>query len=527
MSETDSSTTAAGGAGAAREDRGAHEPSPLRSARVRRIVTAYTVNRLGTWFGFLALSIAVYDHTHSAVAVAGTLLAGQVLPAFLVPALVARVETSSHRGALSSLYLFEAITALALAGVVAWHFALVAVLVLVALDGTAALAASALLRAAAARAAREFAAQRAQGTGTARTAGAAREQAGAVGSAAAEIGTAAGKLPAHTYAGEAGIALTSGESGLAASGLAADEAIPAGALNTREAAAVEAERRANAALNIGFAITFTLGPALAGPTVAALGAPAALLIDAATFVACGALLLDLAPRAEDAETASVRSRLRAAWEHISDAGTLRRLLLVQAVALAFFEFSPPIEVAYAKSSLGAGDGGYGALLAVWGLGAAIGSVLFARSIKRSLGVLLSASTLAIGIAYLGWALAPTLAIACAAGVLGGIGNGVQWAALISAVQRLTPERLHAQLMGAVEAIGAISPGVGYALGGWIAAGGSPRLALLVAGMGSVVCTFAFVYLRLGALGAPAPSTSSTPARARTAQAARETEPERA
>ncbi|HEY2535560.1 MAG TPA: MFS transporter [Solirubrobacteraceae bacterium] len=449
-------------------------PSPLRSPAVRRIVSAYTVNRLGTWFGFIALSIAVYDQTGSAVPVAALLLAGQVIPAFLVPVLVARVETSTHRGALSRLYLFEAAATAGLAAVVKWHFTLPGVLVLVALDGTAALAASALLRAAAARAAREWSYEQHATTSPPAT-----------------------DLPAQTYAGQAGIALATGESGLASSGLIADRE----GGNAREAGAQEAERRANAAINIGFAITFTLGPAIAGPTVAAFGVPTALLIDVASFLVCGAMLVDLTPHVQDAETASVRDRLRAAWEHISSASTLRRLLVVQAVALVFFEFSPPIEVAYAKSTLHAGDGGYGLLLGAWGLGAAIGSIVFARSVKRSLGLLLSASTLAVGIAYLGWAAAPSLAPACAAGLIGGIGNGMQWAALISAVQRLTPERLHAQLMGAVESIGAISPGIGFALGGAIAALASPRSALLVAGIGATASTIAFVRLPLGGLTA--------------------------
>jgi predicted MFS family arabinose efflux permease len=439
---------------------------------VRRIVFAYTVNRLGTWFGFIALSIAVYDHTASAVAVAALLLASQVLPAFLVPALVARVETSPHRGALSSLYLFEAVATAALAAVVMWHFTLAAVLVLVALDGTAALAASALLRAAAARAAREWSYDR-----------------------HAQTMPPPVNLPAQTYAGQAGIAVASGESGLTAGGFAADGA----SVDAREASAQEAERKANAAINIGFAITFTLGPAMAGPTVSAFGVPIALLIDVASFLVCGAMLIDLTPHVQDAETSSVRARLRAAWDHITNARTLHRLLVVQAVALVFFEFSPPIEVAYAKTTLHAGDGGYGLLLGAWGLGAAIGSIVFARSIKRSLGLLLSASTLAVGVAYLGWAIAPSLAPACAAGVIGGVGNGVQWAALISAVQRLTPERLHAQLMGAVESIGAISPGIGFALGGGIAAVGSPRTALLVAGVGAIASTVAFVRLPLAGL----------------------------
>lgn len=462
--------------------------SPLRSPRLRRIVAAYTVNRLGTWFGFIALAIAVYDHTHSDLQVAGLLLAAQVIPAFLVPALVARVETSVHRGALSQLYLFEALATAALAAVVTWRFTLPAVLLLVALDGTAALAASALLRAAAARAARAWSDEQLELEQTAQT------------HARAEMpppDTYAAKLIGAPEVDANGQPAQNGESP-SPGGWTAD-GLPSTLGQERECRAAEAERRANAAINIGFAITFTLGPALAGATVSALGVATALLIDVASFLVCGAMLFDQTPHAEDAETSSVRARLREGWAHIASAPKLRMLLLVQAVALVFFEFSPPIEVAYAKSSLHAGDGGYGVLLGVWGLGAAIGSIVFARSIKRSLGLLLSAATLAIGIAYLGWAVAPTLVIASVAGLIGGVGNGVQWAALISAVQRMTPDKLHAQLMGAVESIGAICPGVGYAAGGAIATGASPRTALLVAGVGATASTVGFVRLRLGGL----------------------------
>jgi MFS family permease len=408
--------------------------SPLRHQELRRIIAGYTVNRLGTWFGFIALAVVVFDHTQSAIAVAGLLLASQVLPALLVPALVARVEASTRRGELSKLYLFEAATTALLIVLVKWHFSLPGILVLVALDGTAALAASALLRAAAARSARDW---------------------------------------------------------VRSSNPGAEEA-------TLAELATDAERRANAALNIGFAVTFTLGPALAGLVVPTLGASAALLIDLVSFTICAALLIDLRPHVEDAETESVRARVRAAWQYITEAQVLRRLLLTQAIAFIFFEFSPPIEVAYAKVSLHAGDKGYGVLLGVWGLGVALGSVVFARSIDRSLKVLLTGSTFAVGFAYLGWTVAPTLALASAAGFIGGIGNGVQWAALISAVQRLTPDRMQGRLMGAVESLGAIFPAFGYVLGSVITMAASPRIALLVAGVGVSICTIAFLRIPLDA-----------------------------
>jgi hypothetical protein len=407
-----------------------------RSPRLRRIVSAYTINRLGTWFGYVALSIVVFDQTHSAIAVAALLVGGQVLSAFLVPALVARVESSSAPSRLSALYLFEAVVTAGLAFVVSAHFSLPLVLVLVAVDGTAALAASALLRAAASRCAR----------------------------------MSVRDMPIAAQA--------------------------------REAAAVEAERVANAAMNVGFAITFTLGPTLAGITVPALGATTALLIDVVSFLVCGALVLDFKPDAEDADAMSVRDRLRAALEHIREVPTLRRLLTIQTIALIFFTFSGPVEVAYAKVSLHAGDGGYGVLVGVWGLGVTIGSLIFAKSVNRSLRLLLSAATLAVGLAYLGWSLAPGLLVACVIGLIGGVGNGVQWASLISSVQKLTPQRLQGRMMGAVESVGAIAPAIGFSLGGAVTALSSPRWAFFVAGVGATLSTLGFLRLRIG-VAAPA------------------------
>ncbi len=410
--------------------------SPLRSAKLRRILAAYTVNRLGTWFGLVALSLAVFDHTHSALAVAALLLAGQALPAFVVPVLVARVEASRRGSELSGLYFFEAVATAALA-VLLWHFWLPAILLLVALDGTAALAASALLRAEVARAARE------------------------------EVEVQPG------YATRA------------------DERL--------QADVQEAERKANAVLNVAFSATFVLGPALGGAVVAAAGAPAALFIDVGSFLICGAMLVDLHPHVEEAGSASVRARLHTAWKYINDVPALRTLLLAEALALVFFEAGAPIEVAYIKATLHAGDRGYGLLLAVWGVGAVLGSLVFARSVRRGLGVMLSAGTLAVGLAYIGFAAAPSLAPACLAALLGGAGNGVQWASLISAVQRLTPPRLQGRMMGAIESIGALSPAIGLSLGGALVALSSPRGAFLTVGLGATAITVAFVRLSLQGL----------------------------
>ena len=409
--------------------------STLRSPRLRRIIGAYTVNRLGTWFGLIALSVAVFDHTHSALAVAALLISGQALPAFAAPALAARVEASPRRGVLSGLYLFEGLVT-ALLAVLLWHFWLPAILLLVALDGTAALATSGLLRAETARAAREQAQE-----------------------------------DWHTEGGDEDL----------------------------EAFAQAAERRANATLNIAFSATFMLGPALAGVVVAAGGASAALFIDAASFLICGVMLLDLSPHAEEAVEMSVRERLRAALQYVNGVPLLRALLITEAIALVFFNSAGPIEVAYAKVTLNAGDRGFGLLLGVWGVGVVIGSFVFARSPKRGLGTMLTGGTLAMGFAYIGFAAAGSLEVACIAAVIGGVGNGVEWASVISLVQRLTPPALHGRLMSAVESISALSLALGLSLGGALVALSSPRAAFLVVGIGATAMTLAFLRLVLSGL----------------------------
>jgi len=113
--------------------------------------------------------------------------------------------------------------------------------------------------------------------------------------------------------------------------------------------------------------------------------------------------------------------------------------------------------------------------------------------------MLTSGTLAMGLAYIGFSVAGSLEVACVAAVLGGLGNGVEWASVISIVQRLTPPALHGRLMSAVESIGALSLALGLSLGGALVALSSPRGAFLVVGIGATAMTFAFLWLVLSGL----------------------------
>src|SRR4051812_23925353 len=256
-------------------------------------------------------------------------------------------------------------------------------------------------------------------------------------------------------------------------------------------------RRGNALFNIGFTAAGALGPAIAGLVVAHAGVSTALWADAASF-AVAALLLAGAralPAAERAEGGWV-VRLRAALGYVREQRLLSGLLLAQAVAMVFFFAVVPIEVIYAKDTLSAGDSGYGWLLAAWGAGMILGGFLFAAAQQMRIQIVLAAGTLAVGAAYLGLAAAPTLAVACAISVVGGIGNGVQWISVVQMVQELTSSGMQARVLGLLEAIGAALPVVGFLAGGALTAAASPRTAYSAAGVGVLgVLLFAFLRMR--------------------------------
>ena len=107
------------------------------------LMLAYTLNELAWSVGTLALSILVYQRTGSALGSTGFFLLSQVVPGFVAPLLVPRLEPLAPHRLLPVLYWVEAV----LFAVLAWltsRFDLVPVLVLVLVDGVVALTARSL-----------------------------------------------------------------------------------------------------------------------------------------------------------------------------------------------------------------------------------------------------------------------------------------------------------------------------------------------------------------------------------------------
>jgi MFS family permease len=255
-------------------------------------------------------------------------------------------------------------------------------------------------------------------------------------------------------------------------------------------------REGNALMNIGFALASVGGAALAGLLIAEFGVATALLVDAASFLTIAVVLAATRGLPDVHVTREPwRERIRGGMQFVRRSPRVRVLLVGQALAMILFTLVIPIEVIYAKESLGTSDAGFGILLASWGAGIVVGSLIYLLVKQRSSFGLIIVSTALIGIGYLGMASADTLLVACLISIVGGAGNGVQWISVVTALQEATPADYQARIVSLLESVGAAMPGVGYLIGGTLTALGSPRTAYAVAGGGVLLLVVVGVALR--------------------------------
>jgi len=250
-------------------------------------------------------------------------------------------------------------------------------------------------------------------------------------------------------------------------------------------------REGQAASNMASSVAYMAGPALGGLLVAVSSTRTALLANAATFTALGLLIATTQglPGAAKAP-ASTRGRLRAGLRYAYGEPALRRLLSLQALGWIFFTMSVPIEVVFVRKSLHGGAGGYGALLSTWGAGAIVGSAMYVRWRGAPARRWIVLGTVALGLGFTVMAAAPSLIVACVGAAIAGIGNGSQLVAVRTALQEATPRSWLALIVSINESLIQALPGIGFVLGGGIAAISGPRVALAVGAAGSLAIAVA-------------------------------------
>jgi len=271
---------------------------------------------------------------------------------------------------------------------------------------------------------------------------------------------------------------------------------------TGEARLAVANGRVETARYVGF----TVGPLAGGALAATGGIRTAMLVNAATFlvVAVSAAVVR-APHVEHA--AEPVTRQRRAWAGAAFLVQDRVLAMVVAVAfvsLLFMTASATAEVFFATDFLEIGDVGYGALIASWTLGMALGATFLPRRVAASM--LAMGALVAIVVQGFGLA-APTLwlvpAFAFAFYFVGGLAHGTKNVLVRTLIHERVPASLHGRAYAAYNALRNGAELVALVGGGLLVAALGARWTLFLAGAIPMVAGLVAVVVTRRRLAEPA------------------------
>ena len=233
----------------------------------------------------------------------------------------------------------------------------------------------------------------------------------------------------------------------------------------------------------------TLGPLLAGWITATAGPDVALFGNAATFlmVALAVPFLRVRrPPSQVAEAGTRKGEMRRGITYLARDRTLALVAGAVALMVVFAAVDNVAEVFFARDVLGAGDVGYGALITAWTLGMVAG----ASGIGRRLPDRFLARAVLLGPVGGGAAIAlaaamPSVPLALAAFLVGGVANGVELVAMRSLIHRRAPEHLRGRVFAAYYGVVNAAQIAAMGLGGALMSAAGARASLLIGGLGTL------------------------------------------
>jgi len=235
----------------------------------------------------------------------------------------------------------------------------------------------------------------------------------------------------------------------------------------------------------------TLGPALAGVALLVINPAGVILVNGMTFAVSALLLVGVdldRRRSKRSESLGRPSLLAATGESFRALRGMPRVsavILASSVALGFAAMINVAEVFLAKETLGAGDSGYSALVAVYGVGIVLGATLVSRvRVGDEMRVLLG-GILLFGIACLGTGVAGALGVALITFALAGSGEGLEGVSGRLILQRDVPRDLQGRVFAVKETASSWGFGLAFVGGGALASALEPGQVFLIAGAGAI------------------------------------------
>jgi MFS family permease len=246
--------------------------------------------------------------------------------------------------------------------------------------------------------------------------------------------------------------------------------------------------RANGLISGTFSVSETVGPALGGVLVAAVGVNAAFVLDSATYLISAAFLSRIPlPRPQRQGSEGFGRELKEGLRYLAGARVPLAIVVGTFLTVLAINTTIPAEVFLAKETFGAGDAGYGLLVGLYGGGMILGSGLIAVLGDRVrllplyfLGVFTSA------LALVGTGLSPTFVLALGALTIAGFANGIDNVTTDTILQKRVPDAF----LGRVFSVRFLGFSVGevlaYPLGGAIVDASGTRSIYLLGGMATAM-----------------------------------------
>ena len=252
--------------------------------------------------------------------------------------------------------------------------------------------------------------------------------------------------------------------------------------------------RANALLQTGENVSWTIAPVLGGALVAVSSPDVAYWINAGSFLLSALLLFGIPGRGLQGVVAVSRGHLRDLGDGFARVVRTRPLLTVLVawtIALGAVAAANTAQVFLAKDSFSAGDFGYGLIFGCIGLGLAIGSFAAGTWVeRRSVGSVYAASILLQAIGLGAAAIAPNVWVSLPCFVLSGIGNGTAVVCNSLLVQRGAADEVRGRVFTVIMSVNYAVYGLGFLAAGPLTDGVGPRW--VFGGVGIVLAFAALV-----------------------------------
>jgi MFS family permease len=235
---------------------------------------------------------------------------------------------------------------------------------------------------------------------------------------------------------------------------------------------------------------FAAGPVLAAG-LAVLGPRAALLVNAASFVAIAAAVGAMRARRPPHPGTGEPQRALDGFRLLRRDRVLRVTIAAAVGALLFISASLTVEIFYLKDVVGASDTAYALLICVWMAGMVCGATALARRVPARL--VAAAALVAVAVQGTGmgvqtaWAILP---VAFAGYLVGGVAHGAKNVLLRVLLTVRVPEALHGRAFAAYNAARNTAELGAVGAGGALVSALGPRAALLLAGLGPIVVAVA-------------------------------------